>query len=403
MSNFQQKIIRGIVWTALQNWGGQFGSLLVFFVLARLLQPEDFGLVALANVFLAFIQIFLNQGFPQALIQQQQQLEAEHINTAFWTNLVSGCVLTLLCVILAPFVADAFDQPQLTPILRCFSLLLLINSFTDVQEALLQRQFKFKFVALRSLLGLFLGGIAGVVAALSGLGVWSLVVQQLVYESVGAIVLWRASDWRPQLQFSWPHFHRLFGFGINILAFNFLGFINTRSDDLLIGYFLGPVALGYYSIAYRILKIMVQLLIDTVNQVALPTFSRLQSDLSAFRSTFYKATQLTSLIAFPCFLGVAVLAPDIVPLLFGKQWAPSVPVLQWLSIAGVFSSVSRFKGAIFMAMGKPSWRVWIGLLASALNIAFFTFAVRWGIAAVGLAYLVRTVIMFPIEQGQSVG
>ncbi|MFE4104663.1 lipopolysaccharide biosynthesis protein [Almyronema epifaneia] len=397
MKDFQQKVLHGIIWTALQNWGGQVGSLLVFFVLARLLEPEDFGLVALANVFLAFVQVFLDQGFPKALIQHQN-LEPEHIHTAFWTNLISGAVLTGLCILFSPLIADLFNEAQLTPILRYFSLLLLISSFTGVQEALLERQFKFKFVALRSLLGLFLGGLAGVSAALLGCGVWSLVIQQLTYESVGAIVLWRASDWRPQRQFSWPHFRELFSFGVNILAFNFLGFINTRSDDLLIGYFLGPTALGYYSIAYRILQIMVQLLIDTVNRVALPTFSRLLSDLAVFRSAFYKATQLTSVISFPCFLAVAVLAPELITLLFGKQWLPSAPVLQLLALAGIFRTISRFKGAIFMAMGKPVWRVWLGLLSSILNLIFFAIAVRWGVVAVGLAYLVRTGIMFPIEQ-----
>ncbi|WP_346289928.1 lipopolysaccharide biosynthesis protein [Sphaerothrix gracilis] len=397
MKDFRQKVLQGVLWTTLQNWGGQLGSLSVFFVLARLLEPEDFGLVALANVFLAFVQVFLDQGFPKALIQHQQ-LEPQHAHTAFWTNIVCGSVLTGLCILLAPFVASRFDEAQLTPILRCFSLLLLIGSFTGVQEALLERQFKFKFVALRSLLGLLISGILGISAALLGWGVWSLVVQQLVYELVGAIVLWRASSWRPKLQFSWRHFKELFSFGINILAFNFLGFINTRSDDLLIGYFLGPTALGYYSVAYRILQIMVQLLIDTFNRVALPTFSRLASDLSVFRKAFYQATQLTSTVSFPCFLAVAILAPEILSLLFGEQWLPSAPVLQFLALAGIFRTVSRFKGAIFMAMGKPSWRVWIGLMSSILNLSLFALAVRWGVAAVGLAYLVRTAIMFPIEQ-----
>lgn len=396
--SFQQKILGGVIWTTLQNWGSQFGSLLIFFILARLLGPEDFGLVALANIFLAFTQVFLNQGFPQALIQRES-LEPEHINAAFWSNLASGVGLTAIGIAIAPLVALLFKQPDLTPVVRCFSLLLLINSVTDVQQALLERQFKFKFVALRSLLGLFIGGLVGVAMAFSGAGVWSLVAQQLTYELVGAIVLWQASSWRPQWQFSWPHFRHLFNFGINILAFNFLGFINTRADDLLIGYFLGPTALGYYSIAYRILTIMVQLLVDISNRVALPTFSRLQGDMNKFRQTFYTATRLTSLVAFPCFLGVAALAPKIIPLLFGEQWIPAVPVLQLLAVAGIFRTVSRFKGAVFMALGKPVWRVWLGLLNSVLNVVLFAIAVRWGIVAVAAAYLLRCGLVFPIEQG----
>ncbi|MBE9041445.1 oligosaccharide flippase family protein, partial [Oscillatoriales cyanobacterium LEGE 11467] len=130
--SFQRKVLQAAIWTAVQNWGGQFGSLLVFFVLARLLGPEDFGLVALANVFLAFVHIFLNQGFPQALVQREN-LEPEHIDTAFWTNLVCGCILTIAGIAFAPLVAQWFDRPALVPILRCFSGLILINSLTDVQ------------------------------------------------------------------------------------------------------------------------------------------------------------------------------------------------------------------------------------------------------------------------------
>lgn len=398
MNQFKDKVLKSVIWIAIQNWGEQFGSLLIFFTLARLLDPESFGLVALANVFLAFIYIFLNQGFPKALIQKEN-IEPEHIDTAFWTNIISGCILAGLCIAFSPAISNIFEQPDLTPVLRCFSLLIIISSLNDIQEALLERQFKFKSVTLRSLISLLISGIVGVALAFKGFGVWSLVAQQLIYATVGVIVIWQASDWRPRMRFSWRHFCELFDFGINILAFNFLGFVNTRSDDLLIGYFLGPTALGYYSIAYRILKIMIQLLIDTVNRVALPTFSRLQADLNMFRKAFYKATQFTSLIAFPCFLGVAILAPKIIPLMFGEQWFPAASVLQFLSLAGMFSAITRFKGAIFIAMGKPSWRVWIGLLSSVINIALFAIAVRWGIAAVGAAYLTRTIIMFPIEQG----
>lgn len=385
------------MWSALQNWGSQLGSLLIFLVLARLLTPEDFGLVALANVFLAFVQIFTDQGFPQALIQRQE-LEPDHIDTAFWTTLGFSSLLLLAGLLLAPVAANAFDRPLLTPILRWFSLLLLVGSLADVQQALLERQFAFRFVALRALLGLAIGGIVGIALAVGGAGVWSLVAQQLTTEAIGVVVLWRSSSWRPRWRFSRRHFQQLFRFGSNIFAFNFLGFINGRADDLLIGYFLGPTALGYYSVAYRILTMMTQVLIDTSNRVALPTFSRLQLDLDRLRSAFYKVTRLTSLLAFPSFLGIAVLAPKIIPIFFGPQWLASVPVLQILALAGIFRSVSRFKSAVLLAVGQPFWRVWIGLLAASLNLIGFAIAVRWGIIAVAWAYLIRACIMFPLVQ-----
>lgn len=395
--SIKQKAMKGFVWSAVQNWGSQAGSLIVFFVLARLLPPETFGLVALANIFLAFMQIFLEQGFAQALIQRQH-LEPEHLDTAFWISVAIGAVLFLAGFGGANLVAAFFNQPQLTPILQWFSLSFLINSFSNVQRAILERQFAFKAIAARSLLGILIGGSTGVIMAYSGFGVWSLVGQQLVSEGVAVLVLWTASDWRPGFKVSARHFQHLFRFGINILGFNLLSFVNTRADDFLIGYFLGPVALGYYSIAYRVLTLMTQLLTNTSNQVALPTFSRLQDDREQFRKAFYLATRLTSAIAFPTFLGMAVLAPQLVLLLFGTQWLPSVPVMQVLAFMGIMQSVSYFKGSVFMAMGKPSWRLWLAMLNAALNVIGFSIAVRSGIVAVALAYVIRGYLVFPVGQ-----
>ncbi|NJO39263.1 MAG: lipopolysaccharide biosynthesis protein [Cyanobacteria bacterium RU_5_0] len=395
--SIKQKAIKGVLWTAIQNWGSQLGSLIVFFVLARLLDPETFGLVALANVFLAFMQVFLDQGFAQALIQRKE-LESAHLDTAFWINLGIGTLLTVTGFVAASWVANLFHQAQLTSILQCLSILFFIRSFSGVQQAILERKFAFKAVAVRLLLGTAISGVVSITMALNGFGIWSLVFQQLVHELIGALALWFASDWRPRFKFSVPHFKHLFGFGSSILGFNFLGFINNRADDFLIGYFLGPTALGYYAIAYRILTVMTDLLVNTSSQVTLPTFSRLQEEPERFRKAFYSATQLTSSIAFPIFLGVVVFAPELVLLLFGIQWLPSIPVMQVLALVGILRSVTYFKGSVFIAMGKPTWRLWLGLLSAGLNLVGFIVAVRWGIIAVSFAYLIRSLIVFPIGQ-----
>lgn len=393
--SIKQKAIKGVFWSVIQNWGSQAGSLLVFLILARLLQPKDFGLVALANVLITFIQIFLEQGFSQALIQRQK-LDREHLDTAFWTQLVLGFLLTIASFSGAGLIANLFQQPQLIPVIRCLSVLFFFNAFTQIQIALLKRKFAFKTLATRALLGIFIGGIVGVVVAIAGFGVWSLVTQQIVYEGVGIIVLWGASDWRPRLRVSLPHFQQLVDFGVHILSFQLVDFFNQRTDSLLIGYFLGAETLGYYAIAQRILQVMTQLLVGTANQVALPTFSRLQTDINRFREAFYQVTQLTSLIAFPTFLGMIVLTPELVILLFGKQWLPAIPTMQILALAGLLRSISFFNESVFMAMDKPSWRVRLGLLNAILNIIACLVAVRWGLIAVAVAYVLSDYLAFPI-------
>ena len=395
--SIKQKAIKGALWTAIQNWVGQAGAFVVFFVLARLLQPEDFGLVALANVFLAFMQIFLEQGFDQALIQRDT-LESEHLDTAFWTNVAIGVLLATLSFIAAESIAYGFKQPQLTPILRCFSLIFLISALRGTQQAILERQFAFKAIAIRSVLGIVVGGLIGIVMAINGFGVWSLVGQQLTNELVGTFFLWKASDWRPGWKFSVPHFKQLFQFGSNILVFNFVSFFNTRINDFLIGYFLGSVALGYYAISYRILQISTQLLVKTTSGVSLPTFSRLKNDLERFRSAFYAVTRLTSAIAFPVFAGMAILAPEIVAVMFGQKWLPIVPLISLLAIPGILRSVSFFKSPVLVAMGHPAWTVRLKILSVGLNLIGFAISYRWGIVAVTVATVVRSIIIFPVGQ-----
>ncbi|MGB7416305.1 MAG: oligosaccharide flippase family protein, partial [Thermosynechococcaceae cyanobacterium] len=176
-----------------------------------------------------------------------------------------------------------------------------------------------------------------------------------------------------------------------------LVFVSLRSDDLLIGYYLGPVALGYYTVAYRLLVTLTQLLTDTVRQVVLPTFARLQDDKEKVRQAFYTATELMSFAAFPAFLGMAVLSPELVLGLFGAQWQPSIPVMQLLAIVGLLRSVFNFSGAVIMALGKPTWNLILMLLETLGKVVTFLIAVRWGIVAVATGLLISTCIFAPLR------
>jgi len=224
-----------------------------------------------------------------------------------------------------------------------------------------------------------------------------LVAQQLVANVVGTILLWTVTDWRPGLKVSFKHFKDLGRFGINIIGINILTFLNVRGDDLLIGYFLGPVALGYYTVAYKILVTLTQLLNDTIRQVVLPSFSRLQDDLDKMRKTFYMATELVSFVALPAFIGVAIVAPELVRGLFGPQWEPSIPVMQCLAFVGIARALVNFTGAVIMAMGKPSWSLALAFSDTLVRIIAFAIAIQWGIVAVAIALVISTYLFAPIR------
>ena len=395
--SLKHKAFTGLIWSIIQNSGTQIFSLIIFLVLARLLTPETFGLIALANVFLAFMRIFLDQGFAKALIQREN-LEPEHLDAAFWSQVGSGILLTTITFSTAGLVAGVFNQPKLIRVLQYLSLIFVINSLSRVHDALLCREFVFKVIALRSLLGTIISGAIGIAMAFAGYGVWSLVALNVASELVSLIVIWGAVDWRPRLRFSVKHFQDLYSFGMYLLAFKFIKFFDKRADNLLIGYFLGEVALGYYAIAYRILEVMTQLLIKTVDKVALPTFSRLQTEPERFRSLFYKTTQFTSLIAFPTYLGVVIFAPELIVTLFGEQWIPAIVPMQILALEGILLAVSLFHKSVFMSMGKPSWTVRISLLYATANLIACSIAVRWGIVAVATAYVISSYLVFPVSQ-----
>jgi PST family polysaccharide transporter len=395
--SLKQKAIQGALWSAIQSWLGQVISFLVFFVLARLLEPEAFGLIALAAVFLAFMEIFINQGFAEAIIQKKE-LEPGHLDTAFWISISISLRLTLLSIVFTDVATKGLNEPELKPIISWLSVNFLFSGLTSVQQAILSRELAFKSLALRNLVARLIGGTVGILMAIFGFGVWSIVWQKLSEGFAGVLLLWWISNWRPGFKVSFEHFKELFSFGINIVGFNILAFFNRHSDDLLIGYFLGPVALGYYSVAYRLLVLMTNLLTQTTSQVALPTFSKLQQEPEKMRNAFYTATQLTSMIAFPCFFGMAALAPELVPTVFGKQWEPSIPVMRILAFIGVLHSVSFFQSNVIVAMGKPSWRLGVNFLNAGLNVPAFVLAVLiWGkIEAVAAVYVIRGYLLSPI-------
>jgi O-antigen/teichoic acid export membrane protein len=394
--SLQQQATKGFFWSVTQTWGMQVISFATFLALSRLLEPKAFGLVAMASVFTSFIEIFVDQGFSDAIVQRKE-LEPEHLDTAFWTSLLSGILLATIAIAAARPIAALFHEPQLVGVVSWLSLSLLIDAFSTTQKGILRREIAFKSLTTRSLASALVGGIVGVTMAIYGFGVWSLVVQTLVQSLVGTLVLWRVTNWLPRFRFSQKHFHDLFNFALNVVGIKILEFVNRRSDDFLIGYFLGSIALGYYTVAYRILLVMIMLLTGVTTQVAFPTFSRMQNEPQRMRSAFYKVTQYTSLIAFPVFLAVGALAPELVMILFGSKWSASAPVMQVLSLIGILLSVSYFNNSVIKATGKPDWLLKIMLITSICNVIGFLLVVRLGIVSVATVFVIVGYLLFPIS------
>jgi len=393
--SLKQEAVRGVAWSAVQKWGVRLISFLVTLILARLILPESFGLVAYATVFTAFAQIFVDQGFSDAIVQFPK-LDREHLDTAFWISILTGALLTIATIAASGLLANAFHEPRLIPVLKWLSPIFILSALSSVQQSLLRRKLAFKSLTVRSLIAMMASGIVAVVMAFLGFGVWSLVAKLLVDGVVSAIVLWQVSDWRPTFHLSRKHFKELFSYGINIVGGNFVDFLSVRSDDFLIGYFLGSVALGYYTLAYNLLLVLTDLLVTVPNLVAFPIFSKIQYDSTRLKSAFYDVTQLQSIIAFPIFLGILIVAPEAVRVLYTDKWASSIPVVQILMLIGIVRSAIYFYSSIFRAAGKPSWRFGIYTLTAVLNVVGFLLVVKMGIVAVAASYVVVSYILMPL-------
>ena len=383
-ASLRTRAAKGVFWTATGAWGRQIAVFVVFAILARLLEPADFGLVAFAAVFVGFTHVLAEEGLVDALVQRKD-LERAHLDAAFWTTIVFALGLTLILAALSVPIAKLLGEEELAPVLVVLALSIPIASSSLVQRALLTREMKFRSLALRSLAAITVGSIFGVTAALLGFGVWSLVVQNIVGVTTGTIVLWRVTDFRPRLTFSYSHCRDLLGFGSNVVGFRLLIYFTRRADELLIGAFLGPAALGFYTIGYRMLRMLIQVTSSLIDRVSFPLYSRLQDKPARLRLAFYKSTSFAALIAFPAFLAAAVLAPQVVQVFFGPKWADSVPIMQILAFFGLIQVLTYLNGTTIKALGKPGWLVVIVGITAALKVSAFLVAVQFGLVAVAVA------------------
>ncbi len=393
----RDRALHGVAWSAVQNWGSRLITFVVFAVLAQLLSPESFGVIALAGTYIALLRVLVDQGFAAAIIQRDT-LEDGHLDTAFVANVAGSVLLMAASWPLAHPVARLFDTPLLGPVIQSLAPAFLLAALAGVQQALFERRMQYRVLAIREFAASCAGGVVGVGLALYGAGVWSLVGWFLAERTAAVVVLWSASPWRPGRQITRRHFMDLFSFGIHLVGSNLLDYVNRRADNLIIGYALGPAALGFYDVAYKLYTAGVDLVTQTVSSVAFSAFSKLQDRRDQMRDAFYKGTQTASIVAFPAFLGAAAIAPDLIPLVFGAKWVPdSVHVFQVLALVGGLHALFYFNPAVLLACNKPQWRLGLNVMNATANVIAYTIAVQFGVVAVAAAFVGRAYLLAPVE------
>lgn len=393
--NLKAKALRGVLWNLVEVVGTQGTAFLVFVLLARLLVPEAFGLVALAGTVITVLTIFVEAGFSTAIVRAEVVTD-EKLDTAFWIGIGVALSFVLGLSLAAGGVAALYGTPDLAPVLRALAWILLFGSVSAVHTALLVRKLEFRAKALRRLVAVVAGGVAGVVLALLDYGVWALVGKQAVEGLVDCLVVWRTSPWRPRLRVSRAEARELFSFGKNMVGSSLVTFLNRSADDAIIGLFLGPVALGHYAVAYRANVAVTEVALRATSRTAMPVFSRLQGEPERLREAFYSALELAALVACPVFLGLSATAPELCLTLFGAEWAPSVRPMQLLGLAGLGAALNLYLAPILIAVGQPTALFRFNLGQGLLNVLAFVVAARFGIVAVAWAFVARSLVTLPV-------
>jgi O-antigen/teichoic acid export membrane protein len=386
---------RGLVWTSARALFVRALSLVSFVILARLLDPQDYGVVALAVVFSSFAALLATNGLAPALVQRPA-VDKTDLDTAFWMSFgLASCMAAALAVAAWPLAA-AFDEPRLRAVLQVLCVPIFVTGIGSAHQAVLQRRLAFDAVAKAGMIANLIATAVGVAFAFLGFGVWALVAQMALAPAGTTVGMIVRSGYRPGLDVSLTRLRSLFRFSRNVVGMSMMGFVTQRSSDLLIGAFIGTAALGIYTVAYRLLVVMLDVLVTSVQGVIFPVFSRVQTDRARLRQAYLSASRMGAAITFPCFLFVMATTPEIVNVVFGAKWEDSIPVMEVLCLVGPVWAVMQLNAALLYSIGRPQVLFRLSVAGALLQVVLFLIAMPFGLVWVAAAYVARLYVITPI-------
>lgn len=347
-----QRTIKGVLWSYASFFGGRVATLLSTAILARLLIPEDFGLIAFAVIFVTLIEAARGFGINDALIYTSDHVD-EAADTAFIINVALGILQFVVAYVLAPLLTHLFDDPRIVDVMRVISLVFIINGLGQTHDALLQKELEFKRRFLPELLATAIKGISSIVLALTGFGVWSLVYGQVIGAAARTIAKWWVLRWRPRFHFYAKRARQLWSYGIHVLMFQILAIALEQADQMLIGTMIGQVQLGYYAIGARIPEMVIANFSLVLTQVLFPAYTKMKNDLPQLRASFLATTKFTAFVTVPAGIGLFSVSHELVLVVYGDQWQESVILLQVLALLGVVATLPWSAGDVLKAIGRP--------------------------------------------------
>jgi PST family polysaccharide transporter len=383
---------RGAFWALASNIAVSAVSFAGTVVLARLLDPRDFGLLGMAVLVTGIVQLFGSLGLGGALIQKEE-VSREGLSTVYWVNLAAGAALTLICLGISPLAAWFFEEDAVQGLLVLLSFTFFISSLSSIHTTMLYKDLRMKQLAVIEISSRFLRVAVMLVAACLGMGFWSLAIGMVVERILKTGGLLLVFPWTPAFLFSWAKFQTLFRYGRNLFGNNFLTYLNRNMDFLITGRVLGVELLGFYQMAYNLPFLLLQYVSDSIGSTSFPVFCKLQHDNQRLAGGYLRIVRCIALGAFPVLAGLAYCAEDFIHVVYGPRWLPAVTPLRILCLGAALASIHSVVTPLLNAKGRPeiSFR-WNAVRRPLTGIAILGGARGLGLAGVAWAMLVVEVV-----------
>ncbi|AMM51663.1 hypothetical protein TH61_11410 [Rufibacter sp. DG15C] len=392
----KNKAVSGFIWTLFEKLGFYLINFIISIILARILGPKEFGLVAMILVFMSLLMPFMEAGLNKALIRKTNAINTD-FSTVFWWNITLSLLLYLILYLAAPIIAKYYNETRLIAIVRVYSLNLILIALNSVQNARLVKELNFKVLTIRTTVSSILAGSLAIYLAWTGWTYWSLVIRDLFSTFLSIILLWVSSGWRPKLEFSKKSFNELFGFGSKLLITEVIDTFFNNIYPLIIGKFFSVTSLGFYNRAKSFTDIPQSLFTLASARVTYPLFAKLQNENKTLILAYKKILKLIGFVYFPILMIIMGLSEPIVRIILTKEWLPVIPILRVLAFVALLYPVHSINLNILLVKGRSDLFLKLEIYKKILTVLILIVSYQWGLMGLIYGQLLSSVLAFFIN------
>lgn len=391
MDNTKNKVLSGMLWRFAERTGAQVVGFVVSIVLARLLEPSMYGTIALVTVFTSILQVFIDSGLGNSLIQKKDADDLD-FSTVFYTNICFCTVIYAVLFFCAPLIARFYNDMSITPLVRVLGLTLIISGVKNVQQAYVSKKMIFKRFFFATLGGTLTAAAVGIWMAYNGFGVWALVAQHLINAAIDTVILWITVKWRPHLMFSFKRLKRLYSFGWKLLASSLLDRVYNDIRQLIIGRMYSPADLAYYNRAKTLPEIVIKNINSSIDSVLLPAMSSVQDEKTRLKNMTRRSIMTTTFIMAPLLMGIAFVGTPLIRLLLTEKWLPCVPFLGIFCWNFMFRPIHTANLNAIKAMGRSDIFLKLEIIKKVVGVIALVISMWFGVMAMAYSLLFTNVI-----------